>query len=323
MFPLTSTHLQFICQASTPLCLETDSFRAGSNLRGALAQVMARAYCTGDTSTPAHTASCPICWLLAANEKPGQERRGYALVPPLPGNKASQQLETGERFEFGITLFGNAAKFLPYFVLAVPEMGRLGVGPGRGKFTLTSLWARNPLTGARECLMAEGERMVHTPTLALDHAQVRAHSEHALSSGTDSLVIRFQTPLRMIDRGELAKTPDFPVLFARLLKRLDDLAEQHSGGSRRSLEEVATLKDQAERVYLMETNTRWIDVWSGSSRRGVPSPMGGLVGRAVFKAPTQVWRSLFPWLLWGQLVQVGKDTVKGNGVLSITLLPHS
>jgi hypothetical protein len=38
MFSLTTTHLRFLCEATTPLRLEVDNFRAGSNLRGALGQ---------------------------------------------------------------------------------------------------------------------------------------------------------------------------------------------------------------------------------------------------------------------------------------------
>ena len=52
--------------------------------------------------------------------------------PNVETNRRGRLYKPGERFEFGLTLFGRALQFLPYFVLAVPEMGRLGVGPGRG-----------------------------------------------------------------------------------------------------------------------------------------------------------------------------------------------
>ena len=333
MFSLTTTHLRFICEATTPLRLEVENFRAGSNLRGALGQVMTRTACSaspcaGDWNDPAHTATCPVHWLLAANEKPGQERRGYAIVPPQreisPERLAAHNLsrgdipsqvpyEPGERFEFGITLFGHALQFLPYFVLAVPEMGRAGVGAGRGKFALKSVWAINPLDGARECLLAENDTLVHTPTLTLNHARVVAAAERLMGN----VEIRFLTPMRLIANEELLKAPSFATLFARLLKRLDDLEMQHGGGNRRGTDEVQTLHDLAKQVQPIETETRWVEVWSGSTRRGTPSPMSGFVGRAVYAAAPEVWRALLPWLVWGQLAQVGKDTVKGNGVIAI------
>jgi hypothetical protein len=77
----TATPLVFVCEALTPLQL--DGHRAGSNLRGALGEVMRRAYCGHSTLTPvpspwkgegdsAHSSTCPVCWLLAADERPGQ-----------------------------------------------------------------------------------------------------------------------------------------------------------------------------------------------------------------------------------------------------------
>jgi CRISPR-associated endoribonuclease Cas6 len=322
MFSLATIHLRFTCEATTALRLEVDTYRAGSNLRGALGQVMRRSYCAGDRGDPAHAAACPVCWLLAANEHPGVERRGYALVPPASESTAGC-LNPGERFEFGLTLFGRALQFLPYFVLAVPEMGRLGVGPGRGKFALKSAWAANPFSGARECLLAEGTQLVHTPTLTLDHAQVEQAAERLTQAlGPNGhqhaqLEIRFVTPTRLIVNEVLCKTPAFDVLFARLLKRLDELEAQFADGAARSWDQVESLHDLAQRVELVEDATRWVEVWSGSTRRGKPSPLSGFVGRALYTAPRDVWERLLPWLLWGELVQVGKDTVKGNGVMVV------
>ncbi|MCX7840425.1 MAG: CRISPR system precrRNA processing endoribonuclease RAMP protein Cas6 [Anaerolineae bacterium] len=320
MFPLTATHLRFVCEATTPLRLEIETYRAGQNLRGALGAVMTRAYCAGDADDPAHIATCPVHWLLAANEKPGQERRGYAIVPPLPQDDSPNRVyESGERFEFGITLFGRALKFLPYFVLAVPEMGRLGVGIGRGKFVLKSVWAENPLTRERECLLAENDNLVRTPTLTMTHAEVMRITDCRLPIADCyfPITIDFLTPTRLIEEGDLAQAPAFDVLFARLLKRLDDLAEEYSGGTGRPREEIDTLEHLAARVQLVESHTRWVEVWSGSTRRGKPSPLSGIVGRAVYTAERAVWRAVLPWLLWGQLAQVGKSTVKGNGVMVI------
>lgn len=322
MFPLTTTHLRFVCEATTPLRLEIETYRAGQNLRGALGAVMTRAYCAGDANDSAHIATCPVHWLLAANEKPGQERRGYALVPPIPQDDSPDRLyETGQRFEFGITLFGNALKFLPYFVLAVPEMGRMGVGIGRGKFALKSVWAENPLTHARECLLAANDNLVRTPTLTMTHAEIEriANSEWRMADGEWHVAIDFLTPTRLIDDGDLAKAPAFDVLFARLLKRLDDLAEEYCGGTGRPREEIDVLENLAAHVRLAESQTRWVEVWSGSTRRGKPSPLSGIVGRAVYAAERKVWHALLPWLLWGQIAQVGKSTVKGNGVIAITI----
>jgi hypothetical protein len=258
--------------------------------------------------------------LLAANEKPGQERRGYALVPPLVEPATGFKIQ--ERFEFGLTLFGNTLQFLPYFVLAVLEMGQLGVGVGRGRFVLKSIHAEHPLTGDWEVLK-EGENLVRPPADMVTHAVIMQAAEaFAARLGAEQSRIRmdYLTPLRLILGEQLFKSPDFSVIFAHILKRLDDLAIQHAGGSPRPTEDCQRLWDLADRVRLVESQTQWVEVSSGSSRSGKPTWISGLVGSAWYIAPTEVWRELLPWLLWGEIAQVGKDTAKGNGVFR-TYLP--
>lgn len=319
MFSLTTTHLRFVCEATTPLRLEADTFRAGSNLRGALGQVMTRTYCAGNANDPDHVAHCPVHWLLAANMKPGEERRGYTLVPPL-AEAEKDCLQVGEPFEFGLTLFGSARQFLPYFILAVPEVGRMGVGPGRGKFELKRVWALNPLTGESESLLEAGSNLVHVPTLVVDHGCIEQIANDRLQRGDGKdleLEIEFVTPMRLIRNEQIVKVPEFLALLGRLLERADELNQQFANGARRPLAEVKALQGLAARVQLVEVHTRWVEVWSGSQRRGAASPLSGFVGRATFAASLDVWRALLPWLLWGELIQVGKDTVKGNGVMRV------
>ncbi len=327
-FPLTFTRLRFECLAETPL--RFGEFRAGSNLRGALVNVMRRATCPlslpalpGGVAVPPdseHVATCPVCWLVAANEKPGVERRGYVLTPPLD---ASPAYEAGERFAFHLTLVGEAQRFLPYFVLAVPEAGRMGVGAGRGRFALRRILAEH-LDGSEEILLEEGETVLRPNASAQSHQDVIARAERLLPlrfapSARPMLELRlhFHTPLRLIWNERLVKSPDFAVIFARLLERVDELAVQFADAPRRPLEEIARLEQLALQVRLIEHNTRWVEVASSSSRTHIQTWLSGLVGTARYAAPLAVWRELLPWLVWGEVVQVGKDTVKGNGVLRL------
>ncbi|KPL82638.1 hypothetical protein SE15_11085 [Thermanaerothrix daxensis] len=325
-FPLTFMRLRFECQAETPLRL--GGWRAGNNLRGALVDVMRRATCPYSVPAlagmsvppdPEHVATCPVCWLVAANEKPGMERRGYVLTPPL---EIPELLKPGERFVFHLTLLGEAQRFLPYFVLAVPEMGRDGVGVGRGHFTLRRITA-DLLNGKEEEVLREGETILRPPKVSLSHTEIQNYAERMMQGwqATDIMEMRitFHTPLRLIWNQRLIKTPDFAIFFARLLERVDDLAKQFSGANQRPYEERTYLRDLSLQVRLIENDTRWIEVSSGSSRTGRPTWISGLVGFARYAAPTKIWRELLPWLIWGEIVQVGKDTVKGNGVFRLSL----
>ena len=336
MFNLTTLQLRFTCEAVTPLRLS--DYSAGSQLRGALGNVMRRAYCpeadrfsarnlhpavsNGRQPDPDHIATCPVCWLLAANEYPGEERRGYALVPPPNSPPPSSDAMTGEglyqpgqRFDFGLTLFGNALRFLPYFILAVPEMGCNGIGAGRGRFELRSVTARDPLDGLDQIVLAEGESLVRVPDRLITPDRVQQAADRLTPSERVSL--NFLTPMRLIDNERLVKAPDFGVLFKRLLERLDELNQQFGEGERRAAPEVQGLQTLANQVRLIEAQTQWIELQSGSSRSGKSTWLSGFVGSAMYAAPFGVWRAVLPWLLWGSIAQVGKDVVKGNGVFEI------
>jgi hypothetical protein len=73
----------------------------------------------------------------------------------------------------------------------------------------------------------------------------------------------------------------------------------------------------ADRVELVDDQTRWQELWSYSSRQGQRTPIGGLVGRAVYRAAPEVWQPLLPYLLWGSIIHVGRNAVKGDGIIAI------
>ncbi len=323
-FPLTSLHLEFICQATTPVNL--GGWQAGANLRGALTNIMHRSACSCPPGQP-DPQHCPVCALIVANEHPGQERRGYALVPPpMP----SEVIRAGERFSFGVGLVGDAQQQLLFFLLAGMEAGEQGVGLGRergqGRFTLHEVWAVNPLGDERDCIRAAGEALVHEPALMLTHAYVQALADQILQHawpGEDlacRLELHFLTPLRLIEDQHRLKAPDFGLIFEHLLKRIDQLARQYCNAERRPMDEILALQAQANEVRLVNVNTRWVDVASGSARLGRKVEQGGLVGNAVYLAPRASWRALLPWLLWGKATQLGKMVVKGNGLFDLKIL---
>ena len=313
---LTLTHLRFDCVATEPINLGPHN--AGQRLRDALASVMRRAICpeTGrrERPSPAHAAVCPVCWLLAAETDPGQVRRAYTVVPP---RETGDVVESGERFSFALTLFGQGFQFLPYFVLAVQEMGRVGVGPGRGSFALDAIWAGNPLTGRVEPVMRPGDNMVYTPDEAITWDQVQQATNQLRAEVNDntSLRLRFLSPTRLVYDEALVKTADFGVFFRRLLERIDQLREQFADDDSRPTEEIERLYALADRVRIVEDNTRWVEVWSWSGRQRRKQWLSGIVGTATYRS--RVWDALLPWLVLGQGTQAGKLAVKGNGVFEI------
>ncbi|GIK56915.1 MAG: hypothetical protein BroJett015_25780 [Chloroflexota bacterium] len=328
MTTLQLTHLRFDCIAATPIKLE--GHKAGPSLRNALANVMRHATCPESRRrdpryypTPEHAAVCPACWLLTSNLDPGTIVRAYALIPPIPPR---HDLASGDRFAFGLTLFGDGFRYLPYFVLAINEAGqREGVGPGRregmGRFQVEAITAVDPLRGDAQQCLAPGDNLVHVPSLHIDHTAVRHVSQLHLQNlpASGELTIHFHTPTRLVekhgDQERPYKTPHFSVFFRRLLYRIDELNRQFAGQERRAAADVQHLYRLAETVRLVDSRVRWHEIWTHSGRKDDKTPLSGLTGTAVYWAAD--WAELMPWLVWGQATQAGKSVIKGNGVYEL------
>ncbi len=302
---------------------------AGSALRGALYHALSRQFCpdAGTRHLPRHQAACPVCWLLAT-EDPAQQRgrnlpHPLAIRPPQ-GNRA---YGAGERWAFGVVLVGERARAsLPYLLRAVQEMGADGVGRRReapssdvspraagqrGRFRLVNLRETNPLLRTHHPLL-RGEYVL-SPGAPVTAELVR---EAAAIHGGGSLTLRLLTPLRMGEGGRLMQQPDLRVIIRRLLERCQAMAAHYGdpvplAGDPNNWRAVhLRLGEAAAAARLREDGTRWVEAWSGSRRTGRNSPVGGLVGRVTWE---DVQAALLPWLLWGQSLQVGRSTVKGNG----------
>jgi hypothetical protein len=166
-------------------------------------------------------------------------------------------------------------------------------------------------------VLTEGDNVVYPPPHSIDHfaiARAAAIFISRLEAESARVRLDFLTPLRIILDERLLKSPDFGAIFNHILRRADEIAMQHSGGLGRPLEERQRLWALANRVRLVESQTHWEEVPSGSSRTGQQTWISGMVGSAWYSASLEVWKELTPWLYWGEYIQVGKDTAKGNGV---------
>ncbi len=321
---LTSYHLRVEVRAQTPLAFDR---QPGQQLRGALFGVLRHHYCPAPTDPdPSHSATCPVCWLLAREDETwwrGRDpARAYTVVPPLaqaPSGRPPYHYRPGETFTFGLTLFGPAIHLFPYLVLALPEMGRLGVGRPlaenqgrRGRFTLVRLSCIHPLTGQEQTLLGEGETIVQVPSLAVTTADVIEVAERLAAGCKGKVRIRFLTPTRIVRQGQLTHRPLFRPFFGRLVDRIEGLAREY--GQADGMDPRPALA-AADRVELVSEETTWVDLTSHSTRTGRTTPAGGFVGLATYVSSQ--WPVLLPWLVWGTLTHVGKNAVKGEGMYRI------
>jgi hypothetical protein len=225
-------------------------------------------------------------------------------------------------YSFGFSLIGAAAKFYPYVLRALLEMEQHTLGHPlkelngkRGHVGLYRVEAVHPFTQQRTCLWQQGTMYSEKlpAGITVDDIRIRAKQlpHHAIS-------INFLSPTRLVAGEHVVRKPDFTVLILRLAERIEQirqaygqLDEREQAGGRAW---YLALKTQAERIELLKDETRWVDVQSYSHRQHQQIAIGGLLGKASFIGPLTDFHEL---LIWGELLRVGKNIVKGAGYYRI------
>jgi hypothetical protein len=321
---LTAHHLQVQATATGPLELREHT---GASLRGVLVNTLLSRFCTNREATACSTCmfvqGCPISALVAPLREEARLGRNiprpYAIRPPV---HHAQVFAPGESFTFGLTLFGCRIELFPYVAIGLAEMGKHGIGRRvpenaweRGKFRIEQVQAVNLLSGEAQVVLQSGNNLVHVPDMPMTLAHAQTQAEAQMDDGPTTLQLRFLTPLRLTSKKQLVKQPHLQPLVARLVDRHDSLAREY-GGEPLGKDAYQQMTAAAAQVELLDNATRWVDLGSYSRRSRRATPIGGLVGSATYRGDGAL-RELLPLLAWGSVIQVGKDTTKGNGVYEV------
>ncbi len=322
--------LHITCEARTPIRLNEHK---GSALRGALFHALRGSpnprgswsgFCANKSAPSCFECPvsplCPVMRLVSTLDEEsdfGRDRpRPYVINPPLDPRTA---YEPGSQFNYDLLLAGDAADLLPYVVLALDRLAHEGLGariqgaagedgrPQRGTAAVVRIDAVNPLTGETNAVLRPNERTVKVPSQPIDHASVVAVADQLPRSG--DLIVRFLTPLRLVDHKQLVKVPYFRPLLQRLVERIKSLVEAFSGEA--APFDICELRDAADAVSMVENRSQWLELEGYSTRLGHPQVIGGLVGSVRYRA--EDWSPFLPWLVWGTVLHAGKNAVKGDG----------
>ncbi len=328
--------LRLTLTAKEPIALDA---HPGSALRGAIFNAMLRRFCANPTAPSCSecplNATCPVAGLVAPlrDENPrGRDiPRPFVLAadwessPGIASDAPSpRRFAPGDILHFRVTLIGRAIAFFPYLALATQLMELNGIGRPlhenggrRGRFEVNRIELTNPFSDEAQLLYQRGQTKVAGPALAVTADDV---ARRAATLPTDMLMLRFLTPTRLVDRGQLVHHPSLRVLCARLAERVDALAREYSADGTESVEPENArtheqhFADHAARIALIKDATHWVDVASYSSRQQRSTPIGGLIGSATYSGNLAPLREL---LVWGELLHVGKNAVKGDGLYRI------
>ena len=282
----------------------------GSALRGLLGHALRRIVCVtkhSECSDCILKFNCIYSYIMETpipEEHPFHRKyktapHPYIIVPPIT-KKCLFRPEDVLSFE--IILIGKANDYLPYFVYALTEMGKIGVGKGRGKFRVLSIETQKKDGSYTEIFNSNEYTLSVKDDNVIDYRAFQYR--RALC---DRVTLSFQTPLRIKIKNKLSRNIPFHILIERLAERASLLAHFHCNARLENYEEF--VRDSID-VKTIRNDLRWIDWQRYSMRHKTRMKLGGVVGEITYQGPLKKYLSL---LRAGEFIHVGKAATFGMG----------
>lgn len=234
----------------------------------------------------------------------------FVITPPLEEKRTYRE---GDTLCFELTLIGKSIDFLPYFIYTFDELGRMGIGKGKGKYQLEEVRAIQ--VGERSKVKDEEAMLIYSgkdKTLRNNFRVLTVDHIGAFNFSSSTLHLNFITPTRLKYDGQLSPNLEFHILIRNLLRRTSLLSYFHC---EKQLDlDFKGLIEEAKGVKVQKGNLRWVDWERYSNRQDTKMKMGGFIGSVTFEGDLEPF---LPFLLLGEHVHVGKGTSFGLGKYQI------
>jgi len=287
----------------------------GPSLRGGLGHVLRRLVCVTrlpDCGGCLLRYRCAYPVLFQPYAPTGVDQGGRYGRMPVPfvlrvpfGRSSPARLEPGQPLEFEMVLLGRANADLPYYLLALADLGRAGFGPTRHKLRLEQVAAWTPRGFVPVYEAEDSVVRADAPTFPLDRLLREADSPHG-----SRVTVRFVTPVRLDLRGDLVYPVGFHHLVRALDQRLRALVACYGGPQ---APEVPLA--EADDARVVEDRTRWVDLKRYSTRQRTEMRIGGAVGTVTYEGAN--FSAFAPLLAFGEWLGVGKLTSMGLGRMEV------
>lgn len=301
-------------------CLETDAALPcykGSTFRGVFGRALKKVVCAlkqQECGTCLLKATCVYSRVfeipVSANAKDvrmAAPPHPFVIEPPLTPDTL---FPAGSSFDFSLLLMGEANTWLPYFIYAFEQMGRIGIGKKlngkRGQFQLENV----SCTGLSIYSSADHKL---TKTGPMNRLDLNASPK----PGDTDLCLRLtlETPLRLKFDNRLQADLPFHLLVRSMLRRISSLMNAYGDGEP-ALDYTGLVK-KAETVKTIAGNLSWFDWQRYSFRQDEKMLMGGMTGSVTYEGPIGEY---LPLMEFCEQVHLGKQTTFGLGKIKAEII---
>lgn len=286
---------------------------AGSAFRGGFGQAFRQVVCVSRFSECEGCCLLERCAYPAVFESPRPKESAvmskanaiphpFVLEPPL----GVRHLARAERFALHLILVGRGIGYFPYLLFAIEELGRRGLGRGRGRYRVEAVYALG--LKQEEPIYSGRLRRILGPGILLSLADVGGCD----SARLERLEVQFVTPTRILANGRLTGRLEFPTLFKALRRRLELLATFYGNGT--PVRDGADLAQTAAEVRIENADLQWCDWERYSGRQQAWMKLGGVVGVVCYRGDLAPF---LPYLKAGEFLHVGNGTSFGLGEMRL------
>ncbi len=299
----------------------------GSTLRGAFGHALKAVSCSVEHQNCQKCFLSDACLYTTIFEPTSPKMKNvpppFIFEPPIPpltreiseNQTLKLRVSANGKISFGLTLIGEAAKKLPYFIYAFELMARHGLGANRQSFSVHEVF----YIGVNHC-----KTSIYTPHLS----KVLPFQETTLAEFVSlrlnqikpnkSLKIELQTPLRILRKDEFGKkylveNIEFGNFYFQCSLRTSLLFENYGI----PLEyDYQTLNKKAETVKTISKNTWRHDSKRYSNRQGEKLDLDGMLGETEFEPAEN--KDFLLFIIACELLHSGSASVFGLGKYEIT-----
>ena len=290
----------------------------GSTFRGVFGHALKKVVCAlkkQDCSDCLLKEKCIYAFVFETpaleNQSPIEKTRIAAPPHPYviePPESAKTHYRPGDSFEFNLLLFGKANDYLPYFIYAFDQIGKLGLGKRingiRGTFFLKNVTTMRRIIYSDEDKKITGDGKPEN--LALEKF---SFSE---KNSIQNLGITLKTPLRLKFQNKLEASLPFHILIRAALRRISSLFNYYGDGEP-SLDYKGLIA-KAMSVEVKRSTLTWYDWRRYSNKQDQAMLMGGMVGSIIYEGDVA---EFLPLLRLCEKVHLGKQTSFGLGKIEI------
>ena len=291
--------------------------KAANVIRGALGHAFRRVACSPSCKGAVGCKTAIDCAYARIFEPHalGEHPSGLA-DPPRPFVLRAAGLDglhvaPGVGFSFGVNLLWPDPRAIAHFVLALNDVAREGLGPGRGVVSLqraVTLDAAGEVAGT----VYEVAGTVYDDGRMRDGVAPKPVSISLEGEpGVRQIRVGFVTPTEVKSEGG-SPGPEFGVLLARLRDRISNLKALYQDGPLDI--DFRAMGERAQRVRIVGSRLVRVETERRSGRTGQVHPLGGFVGEADYEGELGEFMG---FLRVGELVGVGRQTVWGKGEIRV------